>query len=139
MLPSAFVLLDALPVTPNGKVDRRALPAPERVRPELQDTFVAPRNPTESILERIWADVLNLDQLGVHDNFFVLGGHSLLATQAISQTNSAFQVEISVNSLFDSPTIAEFAQVVERERQSSSATKTRKPIMRVDRSSYRVS
>src|SRR4029079_7876895 len=79
MIPSAFVMLDALPVGPSGKVDRKALPAPNRVRDEMEDSYVAPRTVVEEQVARIWADILGLDRVGVHDNYFELGGHSLLA------------------------------------------------------------
>ena len=118
MLPSAFVFLDALPLTPNGKVDRGALPAPDHVRPELERDFVAPRTPVEVKLAEIWADVLRLEQVGIHDNFFELGGHSLLATQVISGVRDAFQVEIPLRRLFEWPTVAGLAEqlVAARER-----------------------
>ncbi|NNF93561.1 MAG: amino acid adenylation domain-containing protein, partial [Altererythrobacter sp.] len=92
MLPSAFVLLDALPLTPNGKVDRAALPAPEAAD-HLTAEYVAPRTPTEEILAGIWAEVLGVERVGVHDDFFELGGHSLLATQVISRVRQALGVE----------------------------------------------
>ena len=82
MVPSAFVFLDSLPLTPNGKLDRNALPAPDHSRPELEDAFAAPRTPVEENLANIWAVVLKLDKIGIHDNFFDLGGHSLLATRS---------------------------------------------------------
>src|SRR5262249_45295731 len=81
MVPSAFVLLEALPLTPSGKVDRKALPAPDNARPELEEAYVAPRTPVERGLADLWAEVLGLERVGVHDNFFELGVHSLLATQ----------------------------------------------------------
>jgi amino acid adenylation domain-containing protein len=109
MIPSAFVCLETLPLTPNGKVDRRALPAPDQSRPELESPFVAPRTPIEEILTGIWSEVLGLDQVGVHDNFFELGGHSLLATQAISRVRTAFHIELSLRSLFESPSVAGLA------------------------------
>lgn len=112
MVPSAFVTLDALPLTPAGKVDRRALPRPEPVRPELDNSFVAPRTPVEKGVSDIWSDVLALDQVGIHDHFLELGGHSLLATQIISRVIRTFQVELPVRALFDSPTVAEMAVVV---------------------------
>ena len=113
MLPSAFVVLDALPLTPNGKVDRRALPAPEQTRSSLADTYTAPRTPLEGILAGTWAEVLGLKQVGIHDNFFELGGHSLLATQIISRVRSAFQVELPLRTVFESPTIAGMAERLE--------------------------
>ncbi len=114
MIPSAFVLLDSLPLTPNGKIDRRALPAPEQTRPELEQTFVAPRNPTEAILAGIWVKILGIEQVGINDNFFELGGHSLLATQVISQVRKAFGLEIPLRHLFASPTIGELAKHIEK-------------------------
>ncbi|MBG1270576.1 non-ribosomal peptide synthetase, partial [Nostoc sp. WHI] len=111
MIPSAFVFLSALPLTPNGKVDRRGLPAPE-LRPELEVNFVAPRTPIEEMLVHIWADVLGVEQVGIHDNFFELGGHSLLATQLISRVRSIFNVELPLRSLFENSTIAELGDVI---------------------------
>jgi len=113
MMPSAFVLLEALPRTPNGKVDRRALPLPDKARPELEETFVAPRTPIEEVLVGIWAEVLALDKVGVQDNFFELGGHSLMATQVISRVRDAFSVELSLYSLFEAPTISSLGERME--------------------------
>jgi amino acid adenylation domain-containing protein len=113
MIPSAFVFLKTLPLTPNGKVDRTALPAPDALRPELQRNFVAPRNPVETELAGIWGSMLKLDAVGVHDNFFDLGGHSLLATQVVSRMRKAFQLEIPLRALFESPTVAELAGRIE--------------------------
>jgi amino acid adenylation domain-containing protein len=114
MVPSTFVFLDALPLTPNGKVDRRALPAPDQARPELEEIFVAPRTPVEKLLARVWADTLQLDQIGVHDNFFDLGGHSLLATRVISKVRQAFCIELPLLALFENPTVASLAVEVAR-------------------------
>ncbi|MBD3307338.1 amino acid adenylation domain-containing protein [candidate division KSB3 bacterium] len=111
MVPSAFVLLEALPLTPNGKIDRKALPAPEGTSQE--EAYVAPRTPTEDIMSAIWADILRLDQVGVHGNFFELGGHSLLATQVISRVREAFQAEVPLRSLFEAPTIAGLADYID--------------------------
>ena len=94
MIPSAFVMLDSLPLTPNGKIDRKALPEPDSERPDLEDSYIAPRSPIEKVLAGIWCEVLGLNQVGVHDNFFELGGHSLLATQVISRLRNVFEVEI---------------------------------------------
>jgi amino acid adenylation domain-containing protein len=114
MVPSAFVFLDLLPLTPNGKVDRKALPPPEQGRPELGKIYVAPRTPTEELLVAIWAELLKLDKVGVHDNFFDLGGHSLLATQVMSRVLNAFRTKISLRAMFEKPTIEELAVVINR-------------------------
>ena len=113
MVPSAFVLLDALPLTPHGKVDRRALPTPDGTRPELNKPYIAPRTPTEKLLAEIWAQVLGVEPIGVRDNFFDLGGHSLLATQIIFRLRDTFQAEIPLRTLFEKPTIEELALAVE--------------------------
>lgn len=84
MVPAVFVILDSLPLTPNGKVDRQNLPACDRTRPDLEETFIAPRNSTEATLFSIWAELLGLEQIGIDDNFFNLGGHSLIAAQMLS-------------------------------------------------------
>jgi hypothetical protein len=112
MLPSNFVWLDALPLLPNGKVDREMLPVPDGLRPDLQERFVAPRTPIEGKLAQIWAQVLSLKQVGVHDNFFELGGHSLLATQVIAQVRDVFQVELPLRRLFEGPTIVELSVAI---------------------------
>ncbi|MEG4044871.1 amino acid adenylation domain-containing protein [Microcoleus sp. Pol17_C1] len=106
MMPSAFVLLEAMPLTPNGKIDRRSLPAPNTNTAEFENNFTGPRTPDEQLTAEIWAEVLGLERVGIHDNFFELGGHSLLATQAISRLREAFQVEVPLRSLFESPTVA---------------------------------
>jgi hypothetical protein len=113
MVPSAYVVLDTLPLTPNGKVDRRNLPAPEHVSLSLEGTFVPPRNSVEQVLAGIWAELLQLEQVGVHDNFFALGGHSLLATQAIARLRHAFQVDLPLRLLFEHSTIEALAVVIE--------------------------
>ena len=118
MVPAVFVLLDALPLMPNGKVDRRALPAPDRSRPDLDKAFVAPRTPTEELLAEIWAQLLDIERVGIHDNFFDLGGHSLLATQLVSRMREAFQVEIPLRRLFEVPTVAGLAESIEAARQA---------------------
>jgi amino acid adenylation domain-containing protein len=113
MVPSAFVSLPALPLMPNGKVDRRALPVPGTLRPDLGEAFVAPRTPVEKVLAGIWAEVLALEQIGIHDEFFDLGGHSLLATQIVSRVRQTFQVELPLRRLFETPTVADLAARVE--------------------------
>ena len=92
MLPSTFMLLEAFPLTSSGKVDRRALPQPEALRPDLAKAFVAPRTAVEEVLAGIWADVLHVEKVGVYDDFFELGGHSLLATQVVSRVRDVFQI-----------------------------------------------
>ncbi|MBI5302089.1 MAG: amino acid adenylation domain-containing protein [Chloroflexi bacterium] len=113
MVPCAFVMLDALPLTPNGKLDRNALPAPDLSRRDWAGDFVAPRTPVEELLVEIWKPVLGVEQIGVRDNFFDLGGHSLLATQLVSRVREAFQIELPLRHIFESPTIAELAEHVE--------------------------
>ncbi|WP_335214005.1 amino acid adenylation domain-containing protein [Nostoc sp.] len=133
MLPSAFVLMDALPLTTNGKVDRRALPAPDQTRPELQETFVAPCTAIEEILAGIWAQILGLEEVGIHNNFFELGGHSLLATQVISQVRKVFQQELSLRRLFEQPTIAGLAKDIEQATKAGLGLETA-TIERISRS-----
>ncbi|TCP57969.1 amino acid adenylation domain-containing protein [Tumebacillus sp. BK434] len=122
MVPSAIVLLDALPLTPNGKVDRKALPAPELSRDELSTAFVAPRNAVEEQLAAIWTELLGVQEIGVHDNFFTLGGHSLLATKLITRVRGQFQVEIGMRSLFGATTIAELAALIDHAVQEAAQT-----------------
>jgi amino acid adenylation domain-containing protein len=119
MIPSAFGVLDALPLTPNGKVDRKALPAPDHSPRELKESYQAPRTPAEEMLVEIWAEILKLERIGIHDNFFDLGGHSLLATQVISRVRTAFQTEVALRTLFEMPTIAEFANAIVTERAAT--------------------
>jgi acyl carrier protein len=109
MIPSVFVMLESLPLTANGKVDRRALPAPDPGRPDLEETYIAPRTTVEMALSGIWGKLLGLERVGVHDNFFELGGDSLLATQVISRICDLYQVEIPLRTLFETPTIAGIA------------------------------
>lgn len=110
MIPAAFVLLPALPLTANGKVARRALPAPNTTRPELDKAFVAPRTTTEQVLADIWAQVLGLEEVGINDNFFELGGDSILSTQIIAKANQA-GLQLTFRQLFTHQTIAELAAV----------------------------
>ncbi len=111
MVPATFVMLDTLPLTPNGKIDRLALKALDFPKPNQSISFL-PLTPIEQKLASIWADVLKL-QVGINDNFFSLGGHSLLAIQVISRIHQAFNTKFTLRSLFETPTIAEFAQRLE--------------------------
>lgn len=112
MVPTSFVFLDTLPLSPNGKIDRRALPAPHTSNIGLSTNFVPPQNATEEVLAHIWVKVLRLEQVGIHNNFFELGGHSLLATQVMSRVRKAFQIEMPLQILFENPTIASLAQAI---------------------------
>ncbi|HKY28111.1 MAG TPA: amino acid adenylation domain-containing protein [Pyrinomonadaceae bacterium] len=114
MVPAAFVFLKSLPLTPNGKVNRAALPAPDDTRVGLQMDFVAPRSAVEKELAGMWAGLLKVNAVGVHDNFFDLGGHSLLATQLVSRMRKEFQMEIPLRSLFETPTVAALAEKIEQ-------------------------
>jgi amino acid adenylation domain-containing protein len=118
MLPAAIVLLEDLPLTPSGKIDRRALPAPDSSRPAAGTEFVAPRNPVEEALAAVWAEVLRRDAVGVHDNFFELGGDSIRTIQVVSRSRKR-GIRIAPLFLFQHPTIAELAAVVEVELPAS--------------------
>jgi amino acid adenylation domain-containing protein len=129
MVPSAFVVLDAMPLSPNGKINRGALPAPEFSRDE-SDVFVPPRNVVETRLAEIWAEVLHVPEISVHDNFFALGGHSLLATQVVSRVRQWAHVELPLRAMFEAPTIAQLATRVEQLRINE---RTLPPVRRTSR------
>ncbi|WP_456439958.1 amino acid adenylation domain-containing protein [Caldithrix abyssi] len=128
MVPAVFVHLKKMPLTPNGKVDRKALPKPDQQR-DVSSAYVAPRNESEQTLAEIVGELLNLQKVGVHDNFFDLGGHSLLATKFMSRIREKFNVELPLRILFEKPTVAELAKAIE-EQQSAPAEET---ITRVER------
>jgi amino acid adenylation domain-containing protein/thioester reductase-like protein len=113
MMPSVFVRVEALPVTPHGKVNRLALPIPESSERELDVAFVGPRTPVEEVLARIWAELLGKDKVSILDNFIALGGHSLQALKVISRVREAFSVQLPVRCLYESPTVAGMAQAIE--------------------------
>ncbi|MCW3844162.1 AMP-binding protein, partial [Micromonospora yasonensis] len=106
MVPATYVFLDSLPLTPNNKVDRKALPAPEAGRRQVQSAYVAPRNPVEEVVAGIWAETLGVDRVGVLDDFFALGGHSLLSTRMVARVREAFGVDVPLHRVFSDPTVA---------------------------------
>jgi acyl carrier protein len=112
MIPSAFVMMEELPRTATGKVDRKALPPPGRERPALEVPYAPPRTPVEETLVEIWAGVLELDTAGIRDSFFELGGHSLLATRALARLRERLGVELPLRALFEHPTIADLAALI---------------------------
>jgi acyl carrier protein len=118
MVPAAFVPLPSFPLTPNGKVNRRALPPPEAAQYRVSKPTVAPRTPTEQEIAAIWSEVLLLEiaRIGIDDNFFELGGHSLRAVQVLNRMQERFGVELSIEALFDKQTIAELAAMVEEQQ-----------------------
>jgi amino acid adenylation domain-containing protein len=136
MVPSAFVLLEALPLTPNGKVDRRALPAPDYSRSELE-SFVAPRTPIEEMVAASWSQVLGIERVGIHDDFFALGGHSLLAMQVISRLRAMAQVELPLRSFFEAPTVARLAETI-TQLKAQGATLQMPPLQARSREAYRL-
>ena len=120
MVPSAFVFLESLPLTPNRKVDRRALPVPDLQSDRTSDQYIAPRTTAEEMLAQIWAQVLKIERVGIHENFFELGGHSLLATQVVSRIRNRFQVELPLRELFGAATVAQLTQVIVQLQQQTS-------------------
>ena len=106
MIPGVFVILDAFPLTPNEKIDRKALPAPDQGSTQ---SYIEPRTETEVAVATIWENLLGLDQVGALDDFFTLGGHSLLATQLMSRIRDQLQLNLPLNTLFDNPTVASLA------------------------------
>lgn len=114
MVPSGFVLLDTLPMTPSGKVSREQLPQLDQRRPRLKYEYAAPRTPVEKLLAEIWAEILNLDRVGIHDNFFDLGGHSILAVRLAAEIERKFRKNVPVAMPFQAPTIAHMAKALSR-------------------------
>ncbi|MBD0389119.1 MAG: methyltransferase domain-containing protein, partial [Nostoc sp. C3-bin3] len=120
MMPSAFVILESLPLTANGKINRRALRGfYDANQPQLSENYIAPRTPVEEVLMKIFAEVLGLKRVGIYDNFFELGGHSLLATQLVSRVRDTLRMELPLRSLFEAPTIAQISKVVESFKESN--------------------
>src|SRR5262249_29089743 len=120
MIPSAFVFLNALPLLPNGKIDRNALPPPDGERPPLHQGLVEPRSEIEELVAQVWREVLKLEKIGVHDNFFELGGHSLLAARAVARLRTNFSSDLPLRKLLDSPTVAALAKHIDFLRRHQS-------------------
>ncbi len=132
MIPSTFIIIDNLPLLPNGKIDRNALLSQDGIRPDLDHEYVTPRNEIEEIVAQVWRELLRLDRLGVHDNFFDLGGHSLLATRVVGRLRNTFMVDLPLRTLFELPTVAGLANHIKLLRQAQSGTTT-PPIVPVAR------
>jgi surfactin family lipopeptide synthetase C len=132
MVPSAFVLLAEMPLTPNGKLNRRALPAPEVLRPEIEQRYVAPRNAIEVALVELWQEVLGINPIGVSDNFFELGGHSLNATRLLSKMRGIFRTELPLSVVFEATTVEELARaLVEHEPKPGQTAKIAHVLQRI--------
>jgi len=116
MAPAEWVRMESLPLTVNGKVDRRGLPAAEHARAERRGDYLPPRTPVEQTLAEIWAETLGIEKIGVNDSFFDLGGHSLLAMQIVARVRESFGADLPLAKLFDHPTIARLAELVAEAR-----------------------
>lgn len=132
MVPSAFVFLEGLPLLPNGKVDRKALPMLAQNRPPTKSGLVEPRNEVEEKVAGIWAAVLGAEKVGIYDNFFQLGGHSLLALQVMARLREAFQTEVPLRRLFETPTVAGLAEAVAQCKSGGAIA----PIRRLNRPAF---
>ncbi|HET7488909.1 MAG TPA: amino acid adenylation domain-containing protein [Acidimicrobiales bacterium] len=132
MVPSLFVTLDAFPLTPNGKVDRKALPPPTATRPELLSAFVPPRTPAERTLAAVWGEVLGVDGVGIEDDFFELGGQSLLALRVVAEVRRSFDVDLRPGAVYEAPTVAELAARVLAEADRAEAP----ALVALDRSTF---
>jgi hypothetical protein len=134
LVPGAYVVLEDEGLTAEGRIDRSALPSLDQDRPEVPTGYVPPSGPVEEVLARIWAEVFALDRVGAHDNFFQLGGHSLLATQVVARASDAFEVELPLRRLFETPTIAALAQSLDRDADDPQRLEQRaRLLLRLDR------
>jgi amino acid adenylation domain-containing protein len=122
MIPSAFVVLERFPLTPNGKINRKAMPAPAAERPESKHGFTPPRTLTEEALAKIWRELLRQEVIGIDDNFFESGGHSLLAMQLMARVRNEFKTELSLRNIFEAPTIAELATILDQKKNQAAMT-----------------
>jgi acyl carrier protein len=118
MIPDMFIFIDEFPLTPNKKVDRKALPIPDQIRQISESNYVEPRTPLEIELVNIWSDLLQSEQVGIHDNFFELGGHSLLITQVLTRLRRSSAIDLPLRSLFEYQTIAELATMIESKKDN---------------------
>jgi acyl carrier protein len=121
MVPLHYLSLDKFPLSPSGKVDRKRLPAPDGARPDSDTPYVEPRTNTEKQIALVWSELLGVARVGIHDNFFELGGHSLLATRMVVRLREAMQIELPLRTLFEFPTLAAFAEAVERAGRAAQA------------------
>ena len=122
MVPKAFVFLDTLPLTPTGKIDRRALPEPAAARPPLDVPYATPRDPVEESVAKLCSQILGITVIGVHDNLFDLGGHSLSAMQIVARVMKTFRVNVPLKRFYDSPTIAGLSAIIATSRRSTEAS-----------------
>ena len=130
MVPSMFMTLDTVPLTPSGKVDRRALSEPDWSKRDSDAPFERPRTAAEVAVAEIWSEILGIEQVSVHDNFFDIGGHSLLATRIVSRIRDALQVQLPLRSLFESSTVAQLGAAIEEARYKNDVTPSIPPISR---------
>ncbi|HUK40862.1 MAG TPA: amino acid adenylation domain-containing protein [Candidatus Acidoferrales bacterium] len=129
MIPAAFVAIGEIPKTPNGKIDRLHLPPVSGDRPYLEVPFAVPGTKTEKELSQIWSELLGIDQVGIHDNFFDLGGNSLVATRILSQVIRTFQLELPIKALFDAPTVAGMAMLIEQDQTKPPSDEVRRRLV----------
>ena len=131
MVPSAFVTLNSLPLTTSGKVDRRALPAPEQKRPDLDQAYAAPRSELEQYLSKLWCDILHLDRVGIHDKFFELGGNSIQAARCVHKLQKELGTRIPIISVFEAPTVNEYTEFLKTSYRKVVSEKFPKEVSRV--------
>jgi acyl carrier protein len=122
MWPTQYAVVEKIPLTANGKVDRKGLPEVGSERPETGEKYIAPRNEVEELVAGIWEEVLGVEEVGMEDNFFELGGHSLLATQVVSRIREIFKVDIALRRLFERPTIGGLSGEIVKEEVGSGET-----------------
>ena len=119
MIPSMYVLLNAIPLTPNGKVNKKALPVPESIVIEIESNFIAPKTSIEKTLSEHWASLLNVKQVGLNDNFFELGGDSLLAIQVLCHIMESFKIQLPLHTIFRAPSIGQLTKIIEESNNST--------------------